>query len=204
MLAAIEGRESQNPRRGRGSGGADVAPGLGRGAQRLAGRAVHPAGDAGRGGVAACGDGRGCAFCAPTCVPISTRPAPSGVGAAFCLRRAGVFSVSGCFVTVLVRNHELVIEHLASIQAEQALRREAEEQLRLLAESSPAAILTTDGKGIVLAGNQAADATVRHSRRRDACAAATSAHICRCWPTRLRLEVAREGLRTAAQVPGLS
>src|SRR5689334_3830943 len=67
------------------------------------------------------------------------------------------YFLSGLFVTVLVRNHQLTVQHLARVQREQALRREAEEQLRLLAESSPAAILTTDGKGTVLACNRAAD-----------------------------------------------
>lgn len=46
---------------------------------------------------------------------------------------------SGLFVTALIRNRDL------------------EEQLKLLVESSPAAILTTDGFGKVLAANRAAD-----------------------------------------------
>jgi two-component system sensor kinase FixL len=46
---------------------------------------------------------------------------------------------SGLFVTALIRNRDL------------------EEQLKILVESSPAAILTTDGAGEVLAANQAAD-----------------------------------------------
>ena len=40
---------------------------------------------------------------------------------------ASAYFLLGCFVTVLVRNRELVIEHLASTEKEQALRREAEE-----------------------------------------------------------------------------
>ncbi len=64
---------------------------------------------------------------------------------------------SGLFVTALIRNRQLVMEHLGKIQREQELRREAEEQLRVLVESSPAAILTTDGSGEVLAANRAAD-----------------------------------------------
>jgi signal transduction histidine kinase len=49
------------------------------------------------------------------------------------------------------------LDHLATLQQEQGLRREAEEQLKLLVESSPAAILTLDHRGVVLAANNAAD-----------------------------------------------
>src|SRR5437660_10718371 len=56
-----------------------------------------------------------------------------------------------------MRNRQLAIEHLSKIREEQNLRREAEEQLKVLVESSPAAILTLDGQGVVLAANHAAD-----------------------------------------------
>src|SRR5271169_3996719 len=59
------------------------------------------------------------------------------------------YSASGLFVIALVRNRQLVSEHLARIQEEQKLRREAEEQLRLLVASSPATILTLDARGTV-------------------------------------------------------
>ncbi len=64
---------------------------------------------------------------------------------------------SGLFVTALVRNRELALENLAKVQREQALRREAEEQVRVLVESSPAAILTADHRGVILAANNAAE-----------------------------------------------
>jgi len=50
------------------------------------------------------------------------------------------YTGAGLFVAALIRNREL------------------EEQLKTLVESSPAAILTTDGSGVVLAANRAADA----------------------------------------------
>ena len=111
------------------------------------------------------------------------------------------YFLSGLFVTVLVRNHELAIRHLASIQVEQDLRREAEEQLRLLAESSPAAILTTDGRGVFLAGNTAAHdlfgiptgQTLRGRNIGDYLPVLVGA---------LQLDVGRDGLRTAAQCQG--
>src|SRR5713226_846491 len=64
----------------------------------------------------------------------------------------------GLFVTALVRNRQFVAEHLrlmgehvTKIEREQQLRREAEEQLRVLVASSPAGILTLDACGNVLA-----------------------------------------------------
>jgi PAS domain-containing protein len=64
---------------------------------------------------------------------------------------------SGLVVVTLVRNRRLVLDHLGKIQREQALRREAEEQLRVLVESSPAAVLTLNHDGVVLAANLAAN-----------------------------------------------
>jgi len=64
---------------------------------------------------------------------------------------------TGLFVRELARNQRMASEHLRRIQAELALRREAEEQLRELVERSPAAILTLDASGKVLAANLAAD-----------------------------------------------
>src|SRR5215831_17680478 len=71
---------------------------------------------------------------------------------------SSAYFASGLFVVVLDRNRELVVEHLARVEKEQALRGEAEEQLRVLVESSPAAVLTLDHRGVVLAANHAADA----------------------------------------------
>jgi PAS domain S-box-containing protein len=66
------------------------------------------------------------------------------------------YSACGLVVAALVRNRQDAIEHLEKIGREQALRQEAEEQLKTLAESSPAAILTVDGSGVVIAANNAA------------------------------------------------
>ena len=68
------------------------------------------------------------------------------------------YAGSGSFVAALIRNRELVVQHLDRLRREQKLRQEAEEQLALLVESSPAAILTTDSAGAVLASNNAAAA----------------------------------------------
>jgi signal transduction histidine kinase len=67
------------------------------------------------------------------------------------------YFISGQFVTALVRKHEQAVEHLSKIGYEQALRQEAEEQVKVLVESSPAAVLTVDAKGVVLSANGAAN-----------------------------------------------
>jgi hypothetical protein len=48
---------------------------------------------------------------------------------------AVAYFLSGLFVTELVRKHEMVTAHLESIQLEQSLRRQVEEQLRFLVEA---------------------------------------------------------------------
>jgi PAS domain S-box-containing protein len=57
----------------------------------------------------------------------------------------------------LVRNRKLIVQHLADLQQEQELRQGAEQQLKLMVESSSAAILTTDREGRVLAANDSAN-----------------------------------------------
>jgi signal transduction histidine kinase len=111
------------------------------------------------------------------------------------------YTLSGLLVSGLVRNHELVRNHLRGVQVEQELRREAEEQLKILAESSPAAILTVDGHGIVLAANAAANSlfmipageTVQGRKIR---------HYLPVLADALRAQIAPAGLRTAAQCQG--
>ena len=66
------------------------------------------------------------------------------------------YSGSGLFVAALMRNRSLMVQHLQRVQHEQELRRQAEGRLKLLVESSPAAILTADANGAVLASNHAA------------------------------------------------
>jgi two-component system sensor kinase FixL len=65
------------------------------------------------------------------------------------------YASCGLLVAAVIRNRELTIAHLARLRHEQELRHEAEEQLRILVDSSPAAILTVDKAGIVLAANNA-------------------------------------------------
>lgn len=62
----------------------------------------------------------------------------------------------GLFVYETVRNRQIALQHLEEIESEIAARREAEEQLKVLVESSPAAIFTADSDGRMLLANDAA------------------------------------------------
>lgn len=66
------------------------------------------------------------------------------------------FFCMGLFVYEVVRNRKIAQEHLAQIEGQIEGRREAEEQLQVLVESSPAAIFTTNSAGCILLANDAA------------------------------------------------
>src|SRR5271156_6368762 len=59
----------------------------------------------------------------------------------------------GLFVYEVVRSRQAALQHLQQIENEIEARREAEEQLKVLVESSPAAIFTTNSEGCVLLAN---------------------------------------------------
>ncbi len=63
----------------------------------------------------------------------------------------------GLFVYETVRSRQISLLHLKQIETEVEARREAEEQLKVLVESSPAAIFTVNSEGRVLLANSAAD-----------------------------------------------
>jgi PAS domain S-box-containing protein len=66
------------------------------------------------------------------------------------------FVGAGVYVYESARNRRLADEHLAELEKQAELRREAEEQLRVLIESSPASIFTMDMDRKVLLANEAA------------------------------------------------
>jgi len=98
------------------------------------------------------------------------------IAAAFCAYTRGLFTAdethlehllrfcmatiaySGCglWIYQITDSRRVVLKHYSRLRYEQRMRRRAQEQLRLLAESSPAAILTVDSDGIILAANRAA------------------------------------------------
>ena len=62
----------------------------------------------------------------------------------------------GLFVYEVVRSRQAALRHLKQIEAESEARRAAEEQLKVLVDSSPVAIFTADTYGAVLQANDAA------------------------------------------------
>jgi two-component system sensor kinase FixL len=62
----------------------------------------------------------------------------------------------GLFVYEVVRSRQVANRHLQQIEAESEARRAAEEQLKVLVDSSPVAIFTADSDGAVLQANDAA------------------------------------------------
>ncbi len=67
------------------------------------------------------------------------------------------FIGTGLFISELIRNRRAAVrKHLDELGDQMKLRREAEEQLQILVESSPAAIVTIDLSGKILLANEAA------------------------------------------------
>lgn len=62
----------------------------------------------------------------------------------------------GLFVYEVVRSRQSALQHTQQIEREIEARSEAEEQLKVLVESSPAAVFTTNSEGTVLLANEAA------------------------------------------------
>jgi len=54
------------------------------------------------------------------------------------------FVGTGLFISELIRNRRIVLKHVEELESQVILRHDAEEQLRVLVESSPAAIVTID------------------------------------------------------------
>jgi PAS domain S-box-containing protein len=66
------------------------------------------------------------------------------------------FFGAGLAVRELVNSRQTALQHVKQIEIEGGARREAEEQLKVLVESSPAAILTLNSEGRLLLANAAA------------------------------------------------
>jgi two-component system sensor kinase FixL len=66
------------------------------------------------------------------------------------------FIGTGLFVSEIFRNRQMALEHVEEVDTHSKKRQEAEEQLRILVDSSPAAIVTIDVSGKILLANQGA------------------------------------------------
>ena len=67
------------------------------------------------------------------------------------------FFCMGLFMHEVARSRRLSARHMRQIEGEMTARRDAEEQLKVLVDSSPAAIITTSSDGTVLLANDAAN-----------------------------------------------
>jgi two-component system, LuxR family, sensor kinase FixL len=63
------------------------------------------------------------------------------------------FAGTGLFVHAMARHRQMTLAHLLEIEGQMQLRRDAEEQLRVLVDTSPAAILILDETGAILLAN---------------------------------------------------
>lgn len=66
------------------------------------------------------------------------------------------FTCTGLFVSELVHKRQLVVEHLQQLTEQVRQRQDAEQQIQILIETSPAAIVTVDSSGSIVLANQAA------------------------------------------------
>jgi two-component system, LuxR family, sensor kinase FixL len=66
------------------------------------------------------------------------------------------FVGTGLFISEMIRNRRNVLKHSEELEDQIKLRKDAEQQMRSLVESSPAAIVTVDSDGNVLLANEAA------------------------------------------------
>jgi PAS domain S-box-containing protein len=73
------------------------------------------------------------------------------------------YSGVGLFVTESTRNRRTALAAYAQIRLEKEMRQRAEDQLKILVESSPAAILTLNHKAEVLGANRAAHEMLGHA-----------------------------------------
>jgi two-component system, LuxR family, sensor kinase FixL len=80
---------------------------------------------------------------------------PSSEAITRLLMASAGFVATGLFVSEIIRNRQMVMEHMEEVETHTNLRREAEAQLRILVESSPAAIVTIDESGQILLANEA-------------------------------------------------
>lgn len=97
----------------------------------------------------------------------------------------------GLFVYGVVRNRRVSSDNLRRIESEVAARQDAEEQLKVLIESSPAAIFTADAEGRIRLANEAA-----HKLFAVAPESLQGTSIHRYFPSLLNLPSARHAGRT--------
>ncbi|MBS1831817.1 MAG: PAS domain-containing sensor histidine kinase [Acidobacteria bacterium] len=108
----------------------------------------------------------------------------------------------GLMVVEMARNRRLAEAHAEELEAETKLRTEAQEHLRQLAESSPAAIFTADERGMLLTYNRAAVEMFGMDDRSPSGGVANAGDFLPVLRDALKPETRAPGLRTAAQCRG--
>ncbi len=68
----------------------------------------------------------------------------------------GTFLVSGLFVSEVALNRRLIAQHISEVHEQVELRRRAEEELRVVVDTSPAPIFIVDGAGEIVEANASA------------------------------------------------
>ncbi|QHS53421.1 sensor histidine kinase [Edaphobacter sp. 12200R-103] len=81
----------------------------------------------------------------------------------FCMATIA-YTACGLWIYQIADSRRVVLKHYSRLRYEQRMRRRVQEQLRLLAQSSPAAILTMDCDGKIVAANQAAEILLQSDR----------------------------------------
>lgn len=108
---------------------------------------------------------------------------------------------TGLFIVQLVKNRTLAVQHVAELKQEEALRLEAEDQMKLLAESSPAAIFTLDENASILTANDAAREMLGFPGKRPIQGQSVG-DLLPILADALKLDADRGNFRTAAQSRG--
>jgi two-component system sensor kinase FixL len=80
---------------------------------------------------------------------------PSNEAITRLLMASAGFVATGLFVSEIIRNRQVTLNHLKEVETQIGLRKEIEEQLQVLVESSPVAIVTIDFAGVILLANEA-------------------------------------------------
>ena len=83
-------------------------------------------------------------------------PFPAADAATRMAMMSVAFSGTGLFVSELVQKRRLALEHVKELSEHIQHREDAEQQLQVLIESSPAAIVTVDAAGSIVLANHAA------------------------------------------------
>lgn len=80
---------------------------------------------------------------------------PSNEAVARLVMASTGFVGTGLFLQEILRHRQAALDHMAELEEQTAKRKEVEEQLRVLVESSPVAIITVDADGTILLANEA-------------------------------------------------